>query len=52
MNGPVTIYLRDYKTKNGDIIRAQANLNNSLRPEGSKVDENAIKRMFESLVTY
>ena len=52
VNGPVTIYLRDYKTKNGDIIRAQANLNNSLRPEGSKVDENAIKRMFESLVTY
>ena len=52
VNGPWMIYLRDLKTKEGRIIRARADLNTQLRPEGYAVDERAIKRIFESLEAY
>jgi hypothetical protein len=52
VNGPRMNYLRDLKTKTGEIIRARASLNTQLRPEGYAVDETAIKRILESLETY
>jgi hypothetical protein len=48
-NGPYTKYIKDYRNRKGRMIRAEAVLNNKLRPEGPAIDDQAIIRMLKSV---
>lgn len=48
-NGPFTTYIKDYRNREGRMIRAKASLNNKLRPGGPAKDEKAIMHMLNSV---
>ncbi len=49
VNGAYINYIKDYRKRQGRMVRATATLNFKLRPQGPSADELAITHMLNSV---